>query len=109
MERTALMIEDLIESIDLGSRSDSERSQAIIRILIGLTGALLAAIGAIKALIDGFNGAGLAFRITGSTMFILLGCFCLFNIALHRSWLWPGRGFWISLAGLFLVRIFFGA
>ena len=103
------MIEDLIESIDLGSRGDSERSQTIIRIFIGLTGTLMAAIGAIKALMDGFNGAGLAFRMAGGTMFILLGCFCLFNIALHRTWRWPGRGFWISLAGLFLVRIFFGA
>ena len=103
------MLEDLIESIDIGNRSDSGRSQAIIRILIGLMGTMLAAIGAIKALMDGFNGAGLAFRMAGGTMFILLGCFCLFNIALHRTWRWPGRGFWISLAGLFLVRILFGA
>ena len=103
------MLEELIESIDLGSGSDPNRAQLIIRIMIGLTGTLLAAVGAIKALVDGFNGAGLEFRMAGGMMFILLGCFCLFNIALHRTWRWPGRGFWISLAGLFVVRIIFGA
>ena len=103
------MLEDLIEPADLGGVNAYCRSQVMIRILIGLVGTMLAAVGAIKALVDVINGAGLSFRMAGGTMFILLGCFCLFNIALDRRWRWTGRGFWISLAGLFLIRIFVGA
>ena len=109
LEGAIQMLEELVESIDLGSGSDSKRSQTIIRILIGLTGTILAAVGAIKSLVDGVFGAGVEFRMDGATRVCLLACFCLLNITLYRTWRWPGRGFWVSLAGLFVVRIVFGA
>jgi hypothetical protein len=41
-------------------------------------------------------------------LFVFLACFSLFNIALKRSWRWPGAGFVLSFVALFATRILCG-
>jgi len=41
-------------------------------------------------------------------LFAFLAVFCLFNVALARTWRWPGRMLVLSLVLLFVVRILFG-
>lgn len=41
-------------------------------------------------------------RASAVALFLLLGCFSLFNVALARSWRWPGRLFLVSLVALFI-------
>jgi hypothetical protein len=103
------MIGDIIGDIfgDIISGSDpSKRSQAVIRILFGLLGAVLSAAGVVKTV---SYDAGLAFRLAGMFMFAMLMCFCGFNIVLLRKWKWPGCLLLLSLPLLFAVRIIFGA
>ena len=37
-----------------------------------------------------------------------LACFCLFNVALARTWRWPGWLFIVSFIALFASRIILG-
>jgi hypothetical protein len=41
-------------------------------------------------------------------MFLSLAAFSLFNVALARSWRWPGMAFVGSFIALFATRILFG-
>ena len=103
------MIGDIIGDIfgEIISGSDpSKRSQAVVRILIGLLGVVLSAAGLVKTF---SYDAGLPFRLAGMFLFAMLLCFCGFNIVLHRKWKWPVRLFLVSLPLLFAVRIIFGA
>jgi hypothetical protein len=95
---------DILGDIIPGSNS-SKRSQALIRMLFGLVGAVLSAAGMIKTYT---YDAGPAFRLAGMFLFATLLSFCAFNIVLHRKWKWPGRLFLLSLPLLFAVRIIFG-
>lgn len=102
------MLDDLFEGILDGfvAGEPSKRVQIILRVLFGLVGTGLAAAGIYH--IMGYD-AGLPFRLAGAVVFFFLGCFCIFNIALLKSWRWPGRYFVYSFIGLFAVRIIFGA
>ena len=102
------MLDDLFESFDLPP-SPGRRGQTVIRVLVGLVGALLALAGLYKGIVEGFGGAGLMFRAAGCLVFGFLLCLCMFNVALHRPWRWPGLGFVASLVAIFLVRVIFGA
>lgn len=42
-------------------------------------------------------------------MFAFLAAFFLFNVALGRTWRWPGVLFAFSFVSLFVTRILFGA
>jgi hypothetical protein len=42
-------------------------------------------------------------------MFVFLAAFCLFNIALGRTWRWPGVLFVASFVSTLALRILFGA
>lgn len=98
-------LDDLLESIELGGKA-GPRTGAVFRILFGLVGLFLSGAG-IYHLLN--YDAGLAFRLAGATLFFFLGCFCLFNVVLLRPWKWPGWLLLLSFAGLFVVRIVFGA
>lgn len=41
-------------------------------------------------------------------VFVTLACFCFFNVALMRTWRWPGRLFILSFVTLFVARILLG-
>jgi hypothetical protein len=78
----------------------------VLRVLFGLLGLFLAGAGIYHVL---SYDAGLAFRAAGATLFFFIACFCAFNVVLLRPWKWPGRLTLLSIAGLFVVRIVFGA
>ncbi|UCF92110.1 MAG: hypothetical protein JSW39_28235 [Desulfobacterales bacterium] len=84
----------------------SQRTQAVMRVLFGLLGVILSIAGIVKTV---SYDAGLAFRLAGVFMFLMLACFCSFNVVLLRKWKWPGRCLLLSLPALFAVRLIFGA
>ena len=85
----------------------SRRAQLIVRLCFGLLGAGLATAGAVRfAWLP--PAANPAFAASIVAMFAFLGCFCLFNIALARTWRWPGLLFAVSFAAMFVTRIAFG-
>jgi hypothetical protein len=103
------MIGDIIADMlgeAISGGEPSKRAQAVVRVLVGLVGAVLSVAGMVK--IFSYD-AGLAFRLAGIFMFAMLACFCALNIVLLRKWKWPGRLFLLSLPLLFAVRIVFGA
>jgi amino acid transporter len=108
-ERGSAMLDDLFSDI-LGDmvfgRDPSKRTPAVIRVLFGLLGVFLSIAGLVKT---ASYDAGLAFRLAGVFMFLMLACFCGLNIVLRPKWKWPGRGLLLSLPALFVVRIIFGA
>ena len=65
------IIGDIIGDLIFGS-DPSKRSQALIRVLFGLMGVVLAAAGLVKVI---SYEAGLAFRLAGMFMFAMLICF----------------------------------
>lgn len=99
------IIGEILGEVVVG-KSLSERLKSVVRILFGLTGAILSLVGMFHT---ASYSAGLPFRLAGMLLFAAIGCFCFFNIMLLRKWKWPGRLCIISLPLLFLVRIIFGA
>ena len=103
------MFDDLFEDIDFGGRT-SKRTQTIFRIGFGAIGFFLAIAGMVHVLFSAkYASVGLPFRLAGANLFAFLGLFCALNVALHKPWRWPGRGFLASLVLLIVVRIVFGA
>ncbi len=96
---------DLFDGIG-GSGQLSPRGQRIARILFGGGLAVLSLFGAVYVLLE---DGGLPLRIAGATMFVALAAFGLFAIALGRGVKPFGCFFLLSFAGLFVVRIVFGA
>jgi hypothetical protein len=103
--RIVIDLGDLLEDIAIGP-GGGRRFEAVIRILFGIVGALLAFAGAFHIL---SYEAGIAFRAAAIVFFIFFGCFWAFNVALYRKWRWPGRFLVISFIGIFAVRILLGA
>ena len=82
----------------------SKRAQLIARLGFGLHGAGLAIVGAVHfARLDTAMHAPT--RACMVLVFIGLGCFSLFNVALARRWRWPGVLFIASFVALFAARI----
>lgn len=106
------MIDDILAGIfgevAFGRLGRSRRAQLVARLTFGLLGAMLAAAGAWHFALGPLRGAGTAVRASAAALFLFLGCFSLFNVALARSWRWPGRLFLASLVALFVARIAFG-
>lgn len=97
---------ELAESIEFGP--GSKRGQTVMRVLFGLLGLFLSAVGGFQMLVVGIDGAGLHFNFAATLLFVSLGAFCLFNVTLLRTWRWPGRAFLLSFLFLFVVRIVLG-
>jgi hypothetical protein len=106
------VIDDILAGIFgevvFGRLGRSKRAQLVARLAFGLLGAGLAAVGAWHFALAPLPGAGAAMRASAVALFLFLGCFSLFNVALARGWRWPGRLFLVSLAALFVARIAFG-
>jgi hypothetical protein len=107
------MIDDILAGIFgevlLGNRGTSRRAQLLARLFFGLLGAGLGAAGAIHFLRQPDLTNNTARRLSIVVLFVALGCFFLFNVALARKWLWPGLLFVVSFVSLFITRIAFGA
>jgi hypothetical protein len=105
------VIDDILASVFggmLGERlGRSRRAQLLVRLFFGLLGAALGAVGA--AYIGmGSAGGGVHLRACAVALFGFLAAFSLFNVALARTWRWPGRLFVLSFVVLFVVRVLFG-
>lgn len=107
------MLDDLLESL-LGeafvrSGPKSKRAQWIARIFFGLLGTGLCLAGAWHFLFR-YDGPGHAVTLACMVaVFGFLAAFCLFNLALARTWRWPGRGFVLAFVAIFVSRIVLGA
>jgi hypothetical protein len=103
------MFDDLFEDIEFGVRG-SGRGRTFFRVFFGVVGLFLAVAGVLHVLIsEKFVATGLPFRLAAANVFAFLGFFCAINVALHKPWRWPGRGFIVSFVLLFVVRLVFGA
>jgi hypothetical protein len=106
------MIDDILAGIFgevvLGRLSPSRRVLLLTRVFFGLLGAGLSAAGAVHFLGQPNLTANTAMWACMIGVFVFLGCFCLFNVALARAWRWPGLLFVASFVGLFVTRIAFG-
>lgn len=98
-------LDDLLDGIEIGPRG-GPRAQAVFRVLFGALGTLLAVAGMYHMV---SYDAGLPIRLAAIGVFVFMGCFFAFNVALHRTWRWPGLTFLASFVSLFLIRILFGA
>lgn len=88
--------------------NDSRRVQLAIRLLFGLIGTMLGVIGAVYiGTRPGFT-ANTMLRASMVLVFLALASFSLFNVALARSWRWPGRLFVVSFVALFVFRLVLG-
>jgi hypothetical protein len=74
----------------------------------GLLGAGLGVTGAVH-FVRAFAPRHTAMSASMVAMFVFLAAFCLFNVALGRTWRWPGVLFGVSFVLLFATRILFGA
>ncbi len=86
----------------------SRRIQLAIRLLFGLVGTVLGVIGAIYIGARPGITANTMLRASMVAIFVGLASFSLFNIALARSWRWPGRLFVVSFVALFVFRLLLG-
>ena len=103
------MFDDLFEDSEFAIKGP-KRGQTVVRVAVGLLGLGLAVAGVLHVLLAAkYANVGLPFRLAGANLFAFLGLFCGLNIALHKPWRWPGRGFLMSLVVLVLVRVVFGA
>jgi hypothetical protein len=98
-------LDDLFDGFEIGGRW-SNRARRALRLFFGLLGTGLSGAGIWHTL---QYGAALHFRLAAALLFVFLGAFFLFNVALGRGWSWPWKGFVAAFVLLFLVRILFGA
>jgi len=90
----------------LGRLPASRRAQLLARLFFGLLGTGLGTIGAVH--FWRLPGGRTAMSSLMAAMFVFLACFCLFNVALGRTWRWPGMLFVMSFVSLFAVRLLLG-
>jgi hypothetical protein len=107
------VIDDILAGIFgdvvLGRPTRSRRAQLLARVFFGLLGSGLSVVGAVHVLRQPPVTSNTPLLACMVALFVFLGCFCLFNVALARTWRWPGLLFIASFAGLFVTRIAFGA
>lgn len=101
------LLETLFGEIAVGRGSNSRRAQLIGRMFFGLLGAALSFAGAAYFWLLDYAGNPALPAITVA-MFFFFGSFWLFNVALGRSWRWPGLLFIVSFIALFVTRIAWG-
>jgi len=106
------MIDDLLGELFgeavFGGLGRSRRAQLLFRVFFGLLGAGLGFGGAVYFSSRGLETTNLAMHASMIAVFVFLGAFFLFNVALGRRWRWPGIGFVASFVALFATRILFG-
>lgn len=102
------LLADLFGEALYRSFGDSRRLKAVFRIGFGLLGAGLGLFGAGWMLLSGEVEGGWHLRLAMASMFVFMGAFWLCNAALLRRWGWPWKGFALSFAGLFVLRILLG-
>lgn len=88
--------------------SGGPRTQLVARLLFGLLGAGLGLVGAVY-MAQNPRTENVAMAASMVAVFVFLCCFCLFNVALARTWRWPGWLFIVSFVALFASRLIFGA
>ena len=90
-----------------GRLRHTRRAELIARLFFGLLGTGLGLAGAVYLLrtVETRNALLLA---SMTALFVFLSCFCLFNVALARTWRWPGIGFVCSLVLIFVTRVALG-
>jgi hypothetical protein len=91
-----------------GRLGSSARSRLLARLLFGTLGASLGIVGAFVIAERTASSPNLALRASIVGLFGFLSAFCLFNVALARTWRWPGALFVASLVATFVARIAFG-
>lgn len=105
------MIDDILAGlfgeILFGRLSSSRRAQLLARLFFGLVGAGLGVTGAVYM----FHRPDVqpsAMSMSMVAVFLCLACFSLFNVALGRTWRWPGVLFVFSFVSLLAAAILFG-
>lgn len=105
------MIDDILVGLFgeavFGRIGHSKRAQFLARVFFGLLGAGLGIAGAIH-FYRRMSGGLTAMSATMIAMFVFLAAFCLLNVALGRTWRWPGVMFAVSFVSMFAARIIFG-
>jgi hypothetical protein len=102
------LLAGLFGEVLLGRLTTSRRAQLLARLFFGFLGASLGAIGALHFFRQGGSQSNPAMSASMVALFVFLACFCLFNVALGRTWRWPGVLFVVSFVSLFATRIVFG-
>ena len=106
------MIDDILAGLFgelvFGRLNNSKRTQLILRMFFGFIGFILAGFGCYHFATATNITQNVALRGSMIAVFVFLGCFSLFNVALGRQWRWPGRLFILSFIALFAVRILYG-
>jgi hypothetical protein len=106
------VIDDLLAGIfgevALGGVGRSKRAQLVLRLFFGLLGAGLGLAGAASFALRANPSSNAPMHASIIAMFLSLAAFSLFNVALARSWRWPGMAFVGSFIALFATRILFG-
>ena len=106
------MIDDILAGlfgeILAGRLGTSRRAQLLARVFFGLLGSGLGVVGAIHISQRFGSEPNAAMVASMVAVFLFLACFCLFNVALGRSWRWPAVLFVASFVSMFGTRILFG-
>ncbi len=109
--RSAVVDDILVEIFGravFGRLGESRRAQLLARVFFGLLGTVLCTAGAVH-FVRTVASRNTAMSMSMVAMFVFLAAFCLFNVALGRTWRWPGVLFVVSFVSLFVTRILFGA
>lgn len=106
------MIDDILVGlfgeILVGRLGASRRAQLLARLFFGLLGTGLGVAGAIHMSQRFGSETNAAMVASMVAVFLFLACFCLFNVALGRSWRWPAVLFAAGFVSMFGTRILFG-
>jgi hypothetical protein len=91
-----------------GRLSRSRRAQLLFRFFFGFLGAGLCFVGAAYFAVQPDLTTNLALRFSMIGLFVFFGCFWLLNVALGRTWRWPGLLTIASFVAMFVTRIALG-
>jgi predicted acyltransferase len=87
-----------------GRLGRSRRAQLLARLFFGVLGTGLGLAGALQV-VRTIQTSNTELLAAMTALFVFLACFCLFNVALGRTWRWPGLCFVASLVMIFATRI----
>ena len=102
------ILAELVGEAAFGRLGRSQRIQVALRVGFGLLGTFLGVAGAVHFWRTPGSISNPSLHASMQALFAFLACFSLFNIALKRSWRWPGAGFVLSFVALFATRILGG-
>ena len=102
------ILTEIIGEAAFGRLSRSQRAGVVLRIAFGVLGAVLGLAGVVHFVRRPGPITNLPMHASILALFACLACFFLFNVALHRTWRWPGLAFVLSFVALFATRILLG-